>query len=135
MNRCIIVGNLTRDPELSQTQSGTAVCRFSVAVNRPFTNANGEREADFINVTAWRAQAENCAKYLCKGSKVSVCGSIQTSSYEDRNGDRRFRTDLVADEVEFLSKPKEDAAPQETPPPKKKTMQELQPINDNDLPF
>lgn len=135
MNKCIIVGNLTRDPELSQTSSGTSVCRMSVAVNRRYSNANGEREADYVNVVAWRALAENCSKYCVKGMKVAVCGSLQTSSYEDRNGEKCYRTDLVADEVEFISKPKEDAAePKQTPP--KKTVQDLRPVeDDNDLPF
>ena len=99
MNKVILVGNLTRDPELAQTPSGISVCKFSIAVNRDYTNANGERDADFINIVTWRNLADNCAKYLVKGSKVAVCGSLQTSSYEDRNGEKRYRTDVVADNV------------------------------------
>ena len=82
MNRCVIIGNLTRDPELKTTTSGRSVCTFTVAVNRRFTNQNGEREADFIPVVVWGKQAENCAKYLLKGSSCAVSGSIQTRNYE-----------------------------------------------------
>lgn len=137
MNRIILVGNLTRDPELAQTSSGISVCKFSLAVNREYTNANGERDVDFINVVTWRNLADNCAKYIVKGSKVAVCGSLQTSSYEDRNGEKRYRTDVVADNVEFLSNPKkDDAEPPQTPKKSvKKTLKELQPTNDDGLPF
>lgn len=137
MNRVILVGNLTRDPELAQTASGISVCKFSLAVNREYTNANGERDVDFINVVTWRGLADNCAKYIVKGSKVAVCGSLQTSSYEDRNGEKRYRTDVVADNVEFLSNPKKDDAEPQRAPQKsvKKTLKELQPTNDDGLPF
>lgn len=137
MNKVILVGNLTRDPELAQTPSGISVCKFSVAVNRDYTNANGERDADFINVVTWRNLADNCAKYIVKGSKVAVCGSLQTSSYEDRNGEKRYRTDVVADSVEFIStKSKDDAEPPQTPKKSvKKTLKELQPTDDDGLPF
>ncbi len=137
MNRIILVGNLTRDPELAQTPSGISVCKFSVAVNRDYTNANGERDADFINVVTWRGLADNCAKYLVKGNKVAVCGCLQTSSYEDRNGEKRYRTDVVADNVEFIStKSKDDAEPPQTPKKSvKKTLKELQPTDDDGLPF
>jgi len=137
MNKVILVGNLTRDPELAQTSSGISVCKFSVAVNRDYTNANGERDADFINVVTWRNLADNCAKYIVKGSKVAVCGSIQTSSYDDKNGEKRYRTDVVADSVEFIStKSKDDAEPPQTPKKSvKKILKELQPTEDDGLPF
>lgn len=137
MNKVILVGNLTRDPELAQTPSGISVCKFSIAVNRDYTNANGEREADFINIVTWRNLADNCAKYLVKGSKVAVCGSIQTSSYDDKNGEKRYRTDVVADSVEFIStKSKDDAEPPQTPKKSvKKALKELQPTDDDGLPF
>ncbi len=137
MNKVILVGNLTRDPELAQTPSGISVCKFSIAVNRDYTNANGERDADFINIVTWRNLADNCAKYLVKGSKVAVCGSLQTSSYEDRNGEKRYRTDVVADNVEFIStKSKEDAEPPQTSKKSvKKTLKELQPTDNDGLPF
>ena len=107
MNTWIGIGNLTRDPELSETPNGTAVCKFTVAVNRNFTNANGERECDFINVVAWRSLAENCGRFLSKGKKVSVVGSLQTRSYES-NGEKKYVTEIMADEVEFLSPKDED---------------------------
>ena len=145
MNKVILIGNLTRDPELSQTQSGISMCRFSIAVNRNFTNANGERETDFFNITVWRGLAENCAKYLAKGRKVCVVGSLQNRSYEDKDGNRRTVTDVVAEDVEFLSARNDDgasapAAPQERKQsaPKsspKKTVSELTPLESEDLPF
>lgn len=137
MNKCALVGNLVRDPELTQTQSGISVCRFTIAVNRNFTNANGEREADFINIVTWRTIAENCGKYLVKGKKVALSGQIQTRSYDDKNGEKRYVTEVVADDVEFIggnsgeaSEPKQAAQK-----PKKKTVGELKPIEDDGLPF
>lgn len=102
MNKVIEIGNLTRDPEYSTTPNGTAVCKMSIAVNRNFTNANGEREADYFNVVAWRTLADNCAKYLEKGKKIAVVGSLQTRSYES-NGERKYVTEIMADEIEFLT--------------------------------
>lgn len=102
MNKTILIGNLTRDPELTQTPSGVSVCKMSIAVNRNFTNANGERDTDFFNVVAWRALADNCGKYLSKGKNIAVCGSIQNRSYETENG-KKFVTEIMADEIEFLS--------------------------------
>ncbi len=103
MNKVYLIGNLTRDPELSETSTGIAFCRFSIAVNRNFANAEGNREADFFNITVWRNQAENCSKFLKKGSKVAVVGSLQNHSYEDKDGIKRTLTDIVASEIEFLS--------------------------------
>ena len=77
MNKCILIGNLTRDPELTTTATGVSLCRFSIAVNRAYANQNGEREADFFNIVTWRGLAENCSKYLSKGRKVAVVGNIQ----------------------------------------------------------
>lgn len=138
MNKCILVGNLTRDPELTQTTSGVSMCRFSIAVNRSYANANGEREADFINIVTWRGLAENCGKYLAKGRKVAVCGSIQTRSYDDKDGNRRYATDVVADDVEFIGGGNSDGgalpAPERSAAPKKLTS-ELKPIEDDGLPF
>lgn len=104
MNKCVIIGNLTKDPDLRTTPSGTSVCNFTVAVSRRFANQNGEREADFIPIVVWRNQAENCAKYLRKGSQVAIAGSIQTRSYEGQDGGRRYMTEIVAEEVKFLSR-------------------------------
>ena len=102
MNKVILIGRLTRDPELRYTSSNIPTCTFSIAVNRTFTNQNGEREADFINIVVWRKQAENCKNYLNKGSQVAVEGRIQTRNYEDQNGQKRYVTEVVADSVQFL---------------------------------
>ena len=99
MNKVIEIGNLVRDPELAQTPSGTAVCKMTIAVNRNYTNASGEREADFFSVVAWRGLAENCAKYLSKGKKIAVCGQLQTRNYDDRDGNKRYVTEIIADDV------------------------------------
>lgn len=137
MNKVILIGNLTRDPELSQTPNGISVCKFTIAVGRKFTNANGEKETDFIPIVVWRALAETCAKYLKKGSKIAVHGSIQVRSYEDKNGGKRYVTEAVADEVEFLS-PKDNEAPTPQQAPQngsKKGVSDLKPIEDDGLPF
>lgn len=128
MNKVILIGNLTKDPELSETSSGTAFCKFSIAVNRPFANADGDRETDFFNITTWRGQAETCAKYLAKGKKVCVVGSLQNRSYEDKSGVKRTVTDVVANEIEFLSGRSEDGEKGEEKP-------KLEPCDDDDLPF
>ncbi len=105
LNKAILVGRLTKDPELRYTPAnGVAVTTFTVAVSRRFTNQQGEREADFIPVVVWRKQAENCANYLNKGSLVAVDGMIQVRSYEDKEGQRRWVTEIVADSVQFLSR-------------------------------
>ncbi|WP_077616648.1 single-stranded DNA-binding protein [Caenibacillus caldisaponilyticus] len=102
INRVILVGRLTRDPELRYTPSGVAVANFTIAVNRPFTNQEGEREADFIQVVVWRRQAENTANFVRKGSLVGVDGRLQTRSYENNEGRRVYVTEVVADSVQFL---------------------------------
>ena len=136
MNKCVLVGNLTRDPEHTTTPGGTSVCRFSIAVNRNYTNSNGEREADFINIVTWRGLADNCGKYLSKGRKVAVSGSIQTRSYDDKDGNKRYATEVVADDVEFLT-PMGDGAAADRPAtkPASKPTIELEQMDDNDLPF
>jgi len=101
MNKVVLIGRLTRDPELRYTGSNTPDATFSLAVNRNFSNQNGEREADFINIVVWRKQAENVKKYCTKGSLVAVEGRIQTGSYE-KDGQRVYTTDVVADSVQFL---------------------------------
>lgn len=102
MNKVILIGNLTKDPELTTTTSGISVCRFSLAVSRKFTNSEGERETDFINVVVWRNLADNCHKFLRKGSKAAVVGNIQTRSYDAQDGSKRYVTEVVAEEVEFV---------------------------------
>lgn len=104
MNKVFLIGNLTKDPEMRSTQSGVAVCNFSIAVNRRFRNPQTEQqETDFLNIIAWRQLAELCSKYLAKGRKVAVTGSIQTRTYEAKDGSKRTAWDIVADEVEFLT--------------------------------
>lgn len=102
INRVILVGRLTKDPEYRQTPSGVSVATFTLAVNRSFTNSQGEREADFINVVVFRKQAENVNKYLSKGSLAGVDGRIQSRSYENNEGRRVFVTEVVADSVQFM---------------------------------
>lgn len=102
MNKCIIIGNLTRSPELSTTSNGVSVCKFTVAVNRPYAQ-DKENSVDFFNVTTWRGLADNCGKWLDKGRKVCVVGAIQFRTYTDNNGNTRYTSDLVAESVEFLS--------------------------------
>lgn len=136
MNKVILIGNLTRDPELKTTPSGVSVCSFSIAVNRNYTNAAGEREADFINITVWRGLAENCAKYLSKGRKVAVAGSIQTRTYDDKDGNKRYATEVVADDVEFITPKSEGGGSYDAPKAQsKKQVSELEPVDNDELPF
>ena len=102
MNKVILIGRLTRDPELRYTSSNVPTATFSVAVDRNFTNQNGEREADFINIVVWRKQAENCKNYLTKGSQVAIEGRIQTRNYDGQDGKKVYVTEVVADNVQFL---------------------------------
>ena len=102
MNKVFLIGRLTRDPELRYTGNNTPVATFSLAVNRNFSNQQGEREADFFNITVWRKQAENVKNYLNQGSQVAIDGRIQTRSYDDKDGQKRYVTEVVADNVEFL---------------------------------
>ena len=102
MNKVMLIGRLTTKPELKYTGSNLPYTRFSLAVNRTFSNAQGQRETDFINIVVWRKQAENVCQYLDKGSLVSVEGRIQTGSYDDKDGNKRYTTDVVADSVQFL---------------------------------
>ncbi|MDQ0351527.1 single-strand DNA-binding protein [Alkalibacillus filiformis] len=102
LNRVVLVGRLTKDPELRYTPNGVAVANFTIAVNRPFSNQQGEREADFINCVIWRRPAENLANYMGKGSMIGVDGRIQTRNFEGQDGKRVFMTEVVADSVQFL---------------------------------
>jgi single-strand DNA-binding protein len=132
INRVVLVGRLTKDVELRYTPSGVAVAKFTIAVNRPFNNTSGEKEADFINVTVWRKPAENSANYLKKGSLAGVEGRIQTGSYEGTDGKRVYTTEVVADSVQFLEPKGKDSSPgpttHENPPPPIE-------VSDDDLPF
>jgi len=103
MNKVMLIGNLTRDPEVRSTGSGATVCSFSIAVNRRFPNQAGERVTDFFNIVAWRQLGELCGKYLAKGRKVCVVGELQNRSYEAKDGTKRNVTEIIADDIEFLT--------------------------------
>ena len=140
MNKVFLIGNLTRDPELTETAPGVPVCHFSIAVNRNYSSQDGERQTDFFNCTAWRAMAETIARYTKKGKKVAVVGSIQLRNYEDNQGVKRTAVDIIAQDVEFLS-PREngdsfdeiDEAPRQSAPKRKPTLQAMD--DDSDIPF
>ena len=102
MNKVILIGRLTKDPELRYTQSGTGVATFTLAVNRRFSNQNGEREADFINCVAWQKSAEFVANYFRKGQEMALEGRLQVRSYDGNDGQRRWVTEVVADQIEFV---------------------------------
>jgi len=140
MNRLTIIGNLTRDPELRTTSTGINVCTFTVAVNRRRTSqSTAQPEADFFRVSAWRQLGENCQKYLAKGRKVAVVGSVSVSSYEAKDGSgTRFTLEVNADEVEFLSARQEeggfDSSPGEGKAPTA-VNSGFEQVDDEELPF
>lgn len=140
MNRVVLVGRLTKDPDLRYTPNGVPVATFTLAVNRMFTNQQGEREADFINCQVWRKPAENAANYLKKGSLAGVDGKIQTRSYEGQDGKRVYVTEVVAESVQFLEPKKSEGQSQS----RQQNTQGHDPfansggqidISDDDLPF
>lgn len=128
MNNVNLIGRLTKAPELKQTASNTSVLTGTLAVNRTFKNQNGEREADFINIVAWRQTAEIIAQYCGKGSQIGVTGRIQTRNYENQQGQRVYVTEVVAEHVDLLDS-KNDSQPQQNNFAKQKD------ISDDDLPF
>jgi len=142
VNRATVIGNLTRDPEVRMTGGGVSVCTFTVAVQRRFANSAGERIADFFNVVTWRALADNCGRYLKKGSKVFVGGALQNRSYETQDGNKRYVTEIVADEVEFLDRApssgdhaRQDAQPSQQSEPFGSASDFGDAIEDEELPF
>ena len=136
MNQVCIIGNVCNELELKETSSGIPFCGVSVAVNRPYLE-DGERKVDFFNITVWRKQAENCAKYLRKGSKISIVGSLQTRSFEDKDGQKRTKTEIIPKEIEFLSVPQNDGSQDETKPskPKQQSISGFGEVDEEDLPF
>lgn len=102
MNKVILVGRFTRDPELSHTNSNMAFCKFSLAANRPFKNKNGEYEADFPNCVAWDKTAELISKHFLKGNRIGIVGRLQTGSYENKDGNKVYTTDVVVESFEFV---------------------------------
>jgi single-strand DNA-binding protein len=101
-NKVILIGNMVSDPELKQTQGGLSVCSFSIAVNRRFKGENGQQECDFIPIVAWRQQAEFVTRYFKKGKPILVCGQLQTRTWTDNQGNKRYATEVIADEVSFV---------------------------------
>ena len=125
MNKCFLIGRLVKNPELTKTNTDLSVCKFTLAINRNFKDKDGNEQTDFIPIVAWRKQAENCAKYLKKGSQCAVTGTIQTRSY-DKDGEKRYITEVIADNVEFLT-PKQSS---------ELKIDDLTPTDDNtELPF
>lgn len=129
MNRFSIIGRITRDIDLTTTNSGLSVAKFNVAVDRKFKNEDGEKITDFFNIVVWRTLAENIAKYCKKGSKVFLSGELQNRSWEAEDGTKRYMTELIANECEFLDTMKSTAENEEA------EKEELKPIDDADLPF
>jgi single-strand DNA-binding protein len=143
LNRTVLVGRLTKDPELKYTPNGVAVCSLTLAVNRPFKNAQGENEADFINCTVWRKPAENTANFTKKGSLVGIDGRIQTRNYEGSDGKRVYVTEVMADSVQFLepkgtgggTKPRQEQKPNKADGDPFANKGGQIDISDDDLPF
>ena len=139
MNKVFLIGNFTRDPELRETPSGVAMCRFAIAVQRPYSSQEGERQADFFECTAWRGLGETISRYTKKGNKVAVSGSIQIRNYEDNQGVRRTAVDIIVQDCEFLTPKSSEGfddvadAPRASAPKKKPTLQAMD--DDEDMPF
>lgn len=141
MNKVFLIGNLTRDPELTETASGVKICRFAIAVNRNYSGGDGEKKTDFFNCVAWRGLGETIARFTRKGTKVAVVGSIELRNYEDRDGVKRTAVDIVAQDVEFLS-PRagssdfDEYSEPSQPASNGKAKPQLQPFDDDgDIPF
>lgn len=146
MNKAFLIGRLATDPELRTTSGGVSVCQFRLAVSRKYTNQQGVREADFFPIVVWRQQAETCARYLSKGRQCAIVGTIQTRSYDAQDGTKRYVTEIVADEVEFIGSAQDRAQPkgEDIPiPPEPVAKPRTEPakesgfteIDDDELPF
>jgi len=135
LNRVILIGRLAREPELRYTPGGTAVTRLVLAVDRSFTNRQGEREADFIDIVVWQKLAETCANYLGKGRLVAVEGRLQIRSYDDSQGIRRRAAEVVADNVRFLDRPKETPGGEQPSTVAEGGLGEDIPFNEQEVPF
>ena len=135
MNKVILIGSLCNDPEAFTTQGGVVRSTFRLAVQRRFKNADGKRDADFLTIVAWRNTAEFCNKYIAKGRRVAVEGTIQNRSYDGQDGQKRYVTEIIADSVEALANPNSD--PGSTPPPGRDEPDPNQftEVDDDDLPF
>lgn len=133
MNKAILIGNLANDPEFQTLKSGIAYCTFRIAVQRRYANAEGKREADFLTVVCWRQLAETANKFLAKGRKCAVEGRIETRSYDAQDGTKRHVTEIIADNIEFLSQRSADPGP--TPPPEQPRQMGFAEVDDAELPF
>ena len=136
MNKVFLIGNLTRDPELTETSGGVKICRFSIAVSRNYTGADGERQTDFFNCVAWRGLAETVARYAKKGNKIAVSGSIELKNYEDNKGVKRTAVDINVGDVEFLTQKQKDNADKPSGNGNRSARPQLQEFDDDsDIPF
>ena len=134
MNRWTGIGNLTHDPNFITTSNGISCCKFSIAVSRKYKAEGEEPEVDFINIITWRGLADNCAKFLKKGNKVGVSGPLQTRTYDAQDGTKRYVTEVIADEVEFLT-PKSSTPVKTEASEKQEIMSKFEPIPESELPF
>ena len=142
MNKVIMIGNLASDPEARTTQSGISQSTFRIAVQRRFANAQGVREADFFTIVAWRQTADFCNRYLTKGRKVAVEGSVQNRSYDAQDGSKRYVTEIMADSVEALggrdegqARPRDNGPTPPPAPPAGPAMNDFTEVDDDELPF
>ena len=139
MNKVFLIGRLTDEPNQTETPNGIAVCSFKLAVNRRFKDSEGNNQADFLPVVAWRKTAELCGQFLSKGSQCAISGSIQTRSYDAKDGSKRYVTEIVADEVQFLDSRKSEDAEDPQKEYKQQSLAELYmkplPLEEEDLPF
>ncbi len=141
LNKVILIGHMTADPELKQTPSGVSVCSFSIGVSRKYTKAGEQAQSDFINIVAWRTTAEFIARYFRKGSAICICGSLQTRTWTDNNGNKRYVTEVVADEASFVERKSDSArtddyqAPAAFGAPISETPKFEEIAGDDDLPF
>ena len=136
MNKVFLIGNLTKDPELRVTQGGLSICSFTIAVNRRRSAEAGQNDADYFRVTAWRQLGENCAKYLAKGRKVSVVGTVSASAYAGNDGKPRASLEVTADEVEFLTPQEQTQQQTRTAPPTVPSVPAgFVKVDEEDLPF
>lgn len=129
MNKAIIIGNIVREPDYRSTTKGTSVCSFTIAVQRKYKNPNGEYDADYIGCVAWGNQADFVHKHFIKGQAIGVTGNLQTRNYDDKNGIKRYVTEIIVDEIDFIGKKEKTAENEEV------NLDEFLSANDEDLPF
>lgn len=135
MNKVILIGNLAADPETRTTQSGISQCNLRLAVQRRFANQQGVLEADFFNIVCWRQTADFCARYLSKGRRIAVEGSLQTRSYDAQDGSKRYVTEVIADHIEFCDAKRESIPLPDPPPERNQQNQGFVEVDDEELPF